>query len=127
MVRALDRDKLPTAFDEIGHAAIEAKTRLSIAVFGGSVLMLASNFRFSTEDVNIAEIGQPWPDWFLNVVERIARREGWSPTWLNDAVNFHLSSLAQSDRDLTPFGTFRGVRRPSALRCLSRPHGICWQ
>ena len=33
--------------------------------------MLASNFRFSTEDVDIAEIGRPWPDWLSAVVARI--------------------------------------------------------
>ena len=47
MTRALDRDKLLAAFDEIGRAAVAAGTRLQIAVYGGSALMLASNFRFA--------------------------------------------------------------------------------
>lgn len=106
MVRSLDRDKLLDAFDEIGRAAVAAGTRLSIAVFGGSALMLASNFRFSTEDVDIAAIGEDWPPWLSESVERIARRNNWSPTWLNDAVTFHLSAAAQPDRDLLAFGTF---------------------
>lgn len=72
MVRSLDRDKLLAAFDEIGRAAIAANTWLTIAVYGGSALMLASNFRFTTEDVDMAEIGQPWPEWLANAVERIA-------------------------------------------------------
>ncbi len=54
MVRTLDRDKLLAAFDEIGRAAVEAGTRLEIAVYGGSALMLASNFRFATEDVDVS-------------------------------------------------------------------------
>jgi hypothetical protein len=106
MARALDRDKLLSAFDEIGRAAIAVSTRLNIAVFGGSALMLASNFRFSTEDVDIAEIGEPWPDWLIETVERIARQNDWSTEWLNDAVTFHLSPLANAERDLTAFGTF---------------------
>ena len=36
MARTLDRDKLLAAFDEIGHAAVEAGTRLEFAVYGGS-------------------------------------------------------------------------------------------
>ena len=52
MPKALDRDKLLAAFDEIGRAAIEAGTTMQIAVYGGSALMLASNFRYSTEDVD---------------------------------------------------------------------------
>jgi hypothetical protein len=101
-----DRAQLLDAFDEIGRAAIAAGTRLDIAVFGGSALMLASNFRFATEDVDIAEIGRPWPGWLSEAVERIAQRNGWSQHWLNDAVTFHLSPVADPARDLVPFGTF---------------------
>lgn len=106
MAGALDREKLVAAFDEIGRAAVSAKTRLSIVVFGGSALMLASNFRFATEDVDIAEIQRPWPAWLSEAVERIGAQNGWSSDWLNEAVTFHLSSLAQSDRDVEIFGTF---------------------
>jgi hypothetical protein len=106
MARTLDREKLLAAFDEIGRAAISANTRLNIVVFGGSALMLASNFRFATEDVDIAEISKPWPPWLAEAVDRIALRNGWSPGWLNDAVTFHLSSLADAERDLAVFGTF---------------------
>jgi hypothetical protein len=106
MAKAFNRDQLLDAFDEIGWAAIGADTRLDIAVFGGSALMLASNFRFATEDVDIAEIGKPWPDWLANAVARISTRNGWLDTWLNDAVTSHLSPLAHPERDLVAFGTF---------------------
>jgi hypothetical protein len=78
MAAAFDRQQLLAAFDEIGHAAVAAKTRLEIAVFGGSAIILAGNFRFSTEDVDIAEIARPWPDWLSQVLERIAARNGWA-------------------------------------------------
>lgn len=42
----------------------------------------------------------------VDAVDRIARRNNWSPTWLNDAVTFHLSPLAESNRDLAAFGSF---------------------
>jgi hypothetical protein len=106
MSKTFDRDALLDAFDQIGRAAVVAGTKLQIAVYGGSALMLASNFRFATEDVDIAEIGQTWPAWLSDVVERIARENDWSATWLNDAVSFHLSALARDERDLTAFGTF---------------------
>ena len=106
MGAAFGRDALLDAFDRIGRAAVLAGTKLQIAVYGGSALMLASNFRFATEDVDIAEIGQQWPAWLSDVIERIANENNWSTTWLNDAVTFHLSHLAQADRDLTAFGTF---------------------
>ena len=106
MSAAFGRDALLDAFDQIGRAAVVAGTKLQIAVYGGSALMLASNFRFATEDVDIADIGQQWPVWLSDVVDRIANQNNWSATWLNDAVTFHLSPLAQADRDLRAFGTF---------------------
>jgi hypothetical protein len=106
MSAAFDRDALLDAFDQIGRAAAAAGTKLQIAVYGGSAPMLASNFRFATEYVDIADIGQQWPVWLSEIVEHIARRNNWSMTWLNDAVTFHLSPLALADRDLMAFGTF---------------------
>jgi hypothetical protein len=106
MAAAFNRDALLDAFDQIGRAAVKAGTKLQIAVYGGSALMLASNFRFATEDADIADIGRQWPVWLLETVERIAKENNWSATWLNDAVTFHLSPLAQAERDLTAFGTF---------------------
>jgi hypothetical protein len=113
MSAAFDRDALLDAFDRIGYAAIEAKTKLQIAVYGGSALMLASNFRFATEDVRIAEIGGRWPEWLTSVVAAIAREKGWSEDWFNDAVAFHLSPLAELQRDHLPSAAFPAGPRPS--------------
>ena len=126
MARALDRDKLLDAFDEIGRAAVAANTRLTIAVFGGSALMLASNFRFATEDVDIAEIEKPWPAWLADVVERVAKANNWSREWLNDAVTFHLSPLAQAERDLTAFGSFPRKEEKVGLTVQFQAPVICW-
>jgi hypothetical protein len=49
MSAAFDREALLDAFDSIGRAAARAGTKLQIAVYGGSALMLASNFRVATE------------------------------------------------------------------------------
>jgi hypothetical protein len=112
MAQAFDRDALLDAFDRIGYAAVAAGTKLQIAVYGGSALMLASNFRFATEDVDIADIGGAWPEWLREVVAAIAREKGWSEDWLNDGVVFHLSPLADRAKDHLEFGTF--PRDPSA-------------
>jgi hypothetical protein len=103
---ALDREQLLAAFDEIGRAAVMAGTRLDIAVYGGSALLLASNFRYSTEDVDISAIGNPWPEWLQTAVQEIARKHGWAEDWLNDGVAFHLSGLANQAADHREFGTF---------------------
>ncbi|MFI0846236.1 hypothetical protein [Mesorhizobium sp. IMUNJ 23232] len=106
MARQFDRTELLAAFDEIGEAAQRNGALIHVAVYGGSALMLASNFRFSSEDVDIAELPTPWPQWLADVVATIAARHGWSEDWLNDAVSFHLSSIATMEGDHVEFGTF---------------------
>src|SRR3954471_18668259 len=113
MSAAFDRDALLDAFDRIGYAAIDAGTKLQIAVYGGSALMIASNFRFATEDVDIADIGGEWPERLTTAVIAIARERGWREDWRNDAVRFHLSPLAELQRDHLPFGNF--PRRAEAV------------
>ena len=106
MNAAFDREALLDAFDEIGRAAIEAATKLQIAVYGGSALMLASNFRFATEDVDVSELPRPLPDWLAKAVRELASENHWHDDWFNDAVVFHLSSLADHATDHLEFGTF---------------------
>ncbi|WP_291868044.1 hypothetical protein [Bradyrhizobium sp.] len=106
MAAAFDRDALLDAFDQIGRAAVKAGTKLQIAVYGGSALMLASNFRFATEDVDVSQLEHPLPDWLAAVVHEIAEKNCWQDNWFNDGVAFHLSSLADHAIDHLEFGTF---------------------
>jgi hypothetical protein len=116
MARALDREKLLRAFDELGRAAVAAGTRLQIAVYGGSALMLASNFRFATEDVDVSQLEQPWPEWLRATVDKLAHENGWAEDWFNDGVVFHLSALADPAGDHLEFGTFpRGPEAPGLM------------
>jgi hypothetical protein len=116
MARALDREKLLQAFDEIGRAAVAAGTRLQIAVYGGSALMLASNFRFATEDVDVSRLEQPWPEWLRGIVDKLAQKNGWAEDWFNDGVVFHLSALADTVSDHLEFSTFpRGPETPGLM------------
>src|SRR3954451_23654061 len=106
MAKALHRDAVLDAFDRISRAAVAAGTKLQIAVYGGSALMLASNFRFATEDVDVAELDRPLPDWLRAVLYEIAEQNRWHEDWFNDAVTFHLSPLADRAADHLEFGTF---------------------
>ena len=101
-----NQEALLAAFDSIAHAAIAAGKKLEIAVFGGSALMLAGNFRFTAEDVDFAALELPWPKWLSGAVTEIARKNLWSPDWLNDAVAFHLSTGANLENDHLLYGTF---------------------
>jgi hypothetical protein len=115
MSAAFNRDALLDAFDEIGRAAVRAGTKLQIAVYGGSALMLASNFRFATEDVDVSELDHPLPDWLIAVVHKIGKEKGWQDNWFNDGVAFHLSALADRALDHLEFGTFPRDGSPPGL------------
>jgi hypothetical protein len=115
MSAAFDRDALLDAFDQIGRAAAMAGTKLQIAVYEGLALMLASNFRFATEDVDISELERPLPVWLASVVQEIARKNNWQDDWFNDGVAFHLSSLADRAADHVEFGTFPRDGSPPGL------------
>ena len=115
MAAAFDRDALLDAFDQIGRVAVLAGTQLRIAVYGGSALMLASNFRFATEDVDVSELVRPLPAWLAAVLHEIARENHWHDDWFNDGVAFHLSSLADRAADHLEFGTFPRDGTPPGL------------
>src|SRR5580692_2097760 len=115
MNAAFGRDALLDAFDQIGRAAVLAGTKLQIAVYGGSALMLASNFRFATEDVDVSKLEDPLPDWLAAVVHEIAEKNHWQDDWFNDGVAFHLSSLADRAIDHLEFGTFPRDGTPPGL------------
>jgi hypothetical protein len=112
---AIDREELLWAFDRLARAAVAAGARLEIAVYGGSALMLASNFRYTSEDVDVSLLSQPWPEWLQATVMEIAAARGWSPEWFNDAVEFHLSPLADRAADHLEFGSFPRNEGPIGL------------
>lgn len=80
---------LHDAFMELGTRAKREGKVIDVAIYGGSALMLASNFRVATRDVDaVAEGGQ---DTIARLAEEIARARGWPGDWLNDGVRTYLS------------------------------------
>ncbi|MCL2714579.1 MAG: hypothetical protein FWD68_08380 [Alphaproteobacteria bacterium] len=110
-----DSAALLAALDDIGQAALDNSSHLELAIYGGSALMIAGNFRFATEDVDIAEIKDGQPQWFSDIIGAIATKNGWSSDWINDAVQFHLSPLADRATDHVEFGSFPRGQGPYGL------------
>lgn len=85
-------DLLHDVLTELGTLARAEGKVIEVAIYGGSALMLASNFRIATRDVDAVadDDGQ-------RVIERlaatIAARRGWPPAWLNDQVYPFLSEM----------------------------------
>jgi len=115
MSAAFGREALLDAFDRIGRAAVQAGKKLQIAVYGGSALTLASNFRLATEDVDVSELERPLPNWLAAVVIEIAHENQWAEDWFNDGIALHLSALADGAADHLEFGTFPRGAEPAGL------------
>ena len=77
------------AFMELGTLARNEGKIIDLAVYGGSALMLASNFRIATRNVDaVALADQGFVD---RLAAKIGARRGWTHDWLNDGVRVYVS------------------------------------
>jgi hypothetical protein len=110
LMATFTKDRLIAAFTELGEIALQAGKVIDIAVYGGSCLMLVSNFRMASEDVDAVAIGDQG---FIDEAARvIAAREGWPADWLNDGVRTYLSPAVDAPEDHALFATYPGETRP---------------
>ena len=85
----LTKEALEEVFTELGRRALAEGRQIDIAVYGGSALILASNFRLSTAGVDaVATFDQSDVD---RMTRAIAQERGWPADWLNDGVRTYLS------------------------------------
>ena len=85
----LTAEDLHDAFMELGLRVQREGKVIDLAIYGGSALMLASNFRVATQDVDAVVEGNQ--DTITRLVEDIARVRHWPKDWLNDGVRTYLS------------------------------------
>jgi hypothetical protein len=85
----LTADDLDRAFAELGARARRDGKVIDLAVYGGSALMLASNFRIATRDVDA--VAEPDQSIVARLAADIASERSWPTDWLNDGVRAYLS------------------------------------
>ena len=85
----LTAQDLHDAFMELGALAQREGKVIDLAVYGGSALMLASNFRVATQDVDAVVEGDQRT--IVRFTAEIARTRDWARDWLNDGVRTYLS------------------------------------
>jgi hypothetical protein len=81
---------LHDAFMELGTKARHEGKVIDLALYGGSALMLASNFRVATRDVD-AVVDEGGQETIARLAQDIARARNWPSDWLNDGVRTYLS------------------------------------
>ena len=85
----LTAQDLHEAFMDLGLRAQREGKVIELAIYGGSALMLASNFRVATQDVDAVVEGDQ--ETITRLAEDVARARNWPSDWLNDGVRTYLS------------------------------------
>ena len=102
-------ERLGEAFNELGQLAYDAGRVIDLAVYGGSCLMLVSNFRISTADVDAVTEDK---DFLYSAAQMVAIRRGWMSDWLNDGVRTYLSPEVEGFAQHTLFRTYPSEETP---------------
>ena len=106
----LQRQDLVDGFHDLGTAALAEGKIIDLAVYGGSCLMLVSNFRDASQDVDaVASTDQPFVD---RIAAEIATRRGWPSDWLNDGVRVYLSPNVDAPDEHSLIGTYPSEKTP---------------
>jgi hypothetical protein len=102
---------LHSALTDLGGRAFAQGKTVELAIYGGSALMLASNFRIASEDVDaVAATDQGLID---QLARDIAAERGWPSDWLNDGVRTYLSPNVDGfGQHHVLFGTYPDEQRP---------------
>jgi len=103
-------ERLREAITELGQLAYDAGRVIDVAIYDGSCLMLVSNFRIATADVDaVAAEDQGFLD---NLAQKVAARHGWPRDWLNDGVRTYLSPQVEGFAQHTLFRTYPREETP---------------
>ncbi len=94
MPKPFTRAQLVEALEELGALSRASGKIIDIAIYGGSCLMLASNFRVATADVDAVALNDQ--SFIDQAAQSIAARHDWPPDWLNDGVRTYLSPLVDA-------------------------------
>lgn len=88
--RPFNRETLEQAFQRLGRMALDAGKVVEISIYGGSALILTTDFRIATQDVDA--VFETDRTFIRHAAEIVAEEFGWSPTWINDGVKGFLSA-----------------------------------
>jgi hypothetical protein len=107
-VEGLDRQRLEQALDALGREARAAGKVIEIAIYGGSCLLLATDLRRTTRDVDVAITHEP--EFLSAAARRVGDRLSLPGGWLNDGVTTYLAPNDQTA--LRYFGSYPSEAEP---------------
>ena len=108
--KPFDRATLEEAFERLGELAAQAGKIVEISVYGGSALVLTTNFRVSTQDVDA--VFEADRSFVRGAAERIGAEFGWDANWINDGVKGFLSARDQEPDAKLLFRSYPSETQP---------------
>jgi hypothetical protein len=115
MVTELSKDIIECAFDAMGQMAAERGLIIEIAVYGGSCLILASDIRGTSGDVDAVFLNEGKT--IRQIADHVAHRLGLPMDWINEAVTRTAPPIGNPEPNLLPFGEYPRTRDlPIGLR-----------
>jgi len=118
MAIELTKDIIERAFDAMGQMAAQRGLVVEIAVYGGSCLILASDIRGASGDVDAVFLNESRT--VRQLADDVARRLGLPLDWINEAVTRTAPPIGNPEPNLLPFGEYPRARNsPVGLRVFS--------
>jgi hypothetical protein len=117
--KPFNRETLEQAFERLGRMAVEAGKIVEISVYGGSALVLTTDFRVSTGDVDaLFEADRT----FVHRSARLIADEfGWDENWINDGVKGFLSARDAARDAKNLFHTYPSETEPGLRVFVASP------
>ena len=115
MAPMLTRELIERAFDRMGTLAADRGLMIEIAIYGGSCLVLASDVRSTSADVDAVFLTNRSAAY--EIADAVARQMGWATDWINEAVRQTAPPIGNPQPNLFPFGDYpRGTEGAVGLR-----------
>jgi hypothetical protein len=117
--KPFDRATLHQAFERLGELAKAAGRIVEISIYGGSALVLTTDFRVGTQDVDA--VFENDRDFMRRAAGIVADEFGWDPAWINDGVKGFLSAIDGSAAAKALFRTYPDETGPGLRVLVATP------
>jgi hypothetical protein len=119
IARPFDRHTLGQAFARLGELAAAAGKIVDISVYGGSALVLTTDFRVGTRDVDA--VFESDKSFLREAAKTVAAEFGWEDTWINDGVKGFLSAHDSDAGAKSLFHTYPDEKHPGLRVFVATP------
>lgn len=117
MTFELTKDVIERAFDEMGQLAADRGLVVELAVYGGSCLILASDIRAASGDVDAVFLTESGVA--REIADAVAERMKLPEDWINEGVRRLAPPPGNPAPNLLPFGDYPRTQRSAiGLRVL---------